>query len=150
MALPRLALLPVFLSGLACADGSAPSGTVLEAPALQTPRTEVPIRQNDPATGCSFSPTHGYGFQVAFTWTAVPEAVHYHLLLHHLGSAFPVLDIQVEDPSYLLLQCNAYVIDANRFDWKWAVAGVSADDEEGAWAEQRTYEFEPITLPPEP
>lgn len=92
----------------ACADGSAPARTGLTAPALQTPRTEIPIRLNDPTTGCTFSPTHGYGFQVAFTWNPVADAAHYHLRLHHLGAQDPILDTVVDEPSYLLLQCNAY------------------------------------------
>jgi hypothetical protein len=122
----------------------------LAALSLQTPGENERISQNDPATGCSFSPTHGHGFQVAFTWTPVPEAAHYHLRLLHSGSQYPALDTQVDEPSYLLRFCNAYVIDANRFGWQWTATAVTEDGEVGIWAEQRAYAFEPIVLPPAP
>jgi len=102
----------------------------LAAPSLQTPGDNEQIRQNDPTTGCAFSPTHGYGFQVAFTWTPVPEAVHYHLLLIHDGAQYPALDTQVDEPSYLMRFCNAYVIDANRFGWHWTATAVTEDGED--------------------
>jgi hypothetical protein len=147
---PKLALLPLALSILACGSSGSPSPTGLAAPSLQTPGDNEQIRQNDPTTGCAFSPTHGYGFQVAFTWTPVPEAVHYHLLLIHDGAQYPALDTQVDEPSYLMRFCNAYVIDANRFGWHWTATAVTEDGEDGIWAEQRNYEFEPIALPPVP
>jgi hypothetical protein len=143
----RLAVLTLVV---ACSEHTASPSNQLAAPALQTPRSEVPIRQNDASTGCPFSPTHGYGFQVAFAWEPVPGAAQYHIVLHHTGSQYPVLDAVVDQPSYLLLECNAYVIEQNRFGWQWSVAGIAEDGEEGAWAEQRTYEFEAITLPPQP
>jgi hypothetical protein len=145
----RLTALIPLVTVLACSDGNAPAATGLPAPALQTPRAEVPIRQNDPTTGCGFSPTHGYGFQVSFTWSPVPEAARYHIVLHHVGSEFPVLDEVVDSTAYLLMQCNAYVIDENRFGWHWSVAGLSPEGEEGTWAEERNYEFEAMTFPPE-
>jgi hypothetical protein len=70
--------------------------------------------------------------------------------MHHLGSIYPVLDIVVEDTVFLMLECNAYVIDANLRDWHWSVAAVAAEGYEGPWAEERTYEFEPVALPPQP
>ena len=144
----RLALFPVALSLLACGNSSTPNSG-LASPSLRTPGDNEQIRQNDPSTGCSFSPTHGYGFQVSFTWTTVPEAAHYHLLLQHDGSPYPALDTDVDESRFLLLRCNAYVIDANRFGWQWTVAAV-ADDGEEVWSEQRTYEFESMALPPQP
>jgi hypothetical protein len=56
----------------------------------------------------------------------------------------------VGDTAFLMLECNAYVSDANLRDWRWSVAAVSAEGEKGSWAEERTYEFEPIVLPPQP
>ena len=147
--LPRFALLPVALVLLACESSvsQGPSGSA--APSLRTPGDHEQIKQNDPATGCSFSPTHGYGFQVAFSWTPVAEADHYHLRLVHTGAQYPVIDTDVNKTSYLVRDCNAYVIEANRFDWQWTVAAVFEDGEE-AWAQQRTYEFGPMVLPPQP
>lgn len=147
--LPRLALLPVALSLLACESSGSPGPSGPAAPSLRTPGDHAQIKQNDASTGCSFSPTHGYGFQVAFSWTPVPEAVHYHLQLMHIGAQYPALDTDVDETSYLLLRCNAYVIEANRFDWHWTVAAVFEDGEE-AWSEERIYEFGPMVLPPAP
>jgi hypothetical protein len=144
-------LLVAALTG--CGSTGTPSGTTAEplgSPALRTPRTEVPIRQNDPATDCPFSATHGYGFQVPFSWSPVTGAVTYHLRMQHRGSLYPALDIVVGDTAFLMLECNAYVIDANLRDWRWSVAAVSAEGDEGPSAEERTYEFEPIVLPPQP
>lgn len=138
------------ISVIACSESNSPSAVKLAAPALQTPLAEVPIRQNDPTTGCSFSPTHGYGFQVSFSWTPIPDAEQYHIVLHHTGSPFAVLDAVVDDPSYTLLECNAYVIEENRFGWHWTAAGISATGAVGVWAEERTYEFESVSLPPSP
>jgi hypothetical protein len=147
--LPRLGLLPVALSLLACENSAAPDSSGFAAPSLRTPGDNEQIRQNDPSTGCSFSPTHGYGFQIAFSWTPVAEADHYHLRLVHTGAQYPVIDTDVDMTSYLVRVCNAYVIEANRFDWQWTVGAVTTNGEE-AWAEQRTYEFEPMAFPPVP
>lgn len=149
----RSVRLPIFIllaTAAACNDSSAPATSALPAPSLQTPLAEAPIRQNDPTIGCDFMADHGYGFQVGFTWNPVPEAAHYHIVLHHTGSEFAVLDAVVDTTAYTLLECNAYVIDENRFGWHWTVAGISAEGEEGNWAEERNYEFEAMTFPPAP
>lgn len=143
----------VLLSALTSCSSSAGTEATSRpgtAPSLLTPEPGVPIEQNDPTTGCPFSDTHGYGFAVHFTWSAVADAASYHLRLHHLGSQFPAIDTVVSVTELTVLECNAYVIDANLYDWHWTVAAVSDDGEEGPWAQEGIYEFAPMVFPPQP
>jgi len=70
--------------------------------------------------------------------------------MQHLGSPFPVLDSVVTTTSFRYQVCNAYVIDANLRDWRWTVAAVSSTDTDGPWAAEGSYEFAPMTFPPQP
>lgn len=143
----------VLLGTLAgCSGDAGPANTSrpATAPSLLTPEPGVPIKQNDATTGCPFSDTHGYGFAVYFTWSPVDNAATYHLRLHHAGSLFPAIDTLVSVTELTVLECNAYVIDANLYDWHWTVAAVSEDGEEGPWAQEGVYEFAPMVFPPVP
>jgi hypothetical protein len=143
----------VLIGALTACSGDAGTGNTsrpVTAPSLLTPESGVPITQNDATTGCPFSDTHGYGFAVHFTWSPVADAATYHLRLHHLGSQFPVIDTVVSVTELTILECNAYVIDANLYDWQWTVAAVSDDGAEGPWAQEGIYEFAPMVFPPQP
>lgn len=143
--LPSLCLL---LSMGACSDTSSPSTGKLPAPTLLTPRPDIPIRQNDPTTGCAFSPSHGYGFQIHFSWTAILGATQYHIVSWYPDASIPILDTVVDQPDYVFVSCNAYVVQP--LDWRWTVAGISTSGAEGNVSAEGTYTFGPMVLPPSP
>jgi hypothetical protein len=148
--LPAALVLLITLAGCSGDAGTEVTSRPGTAPSLLTPEPGVPITQNDATTGCPFSDTHGYGFAVRFSWSPVPGAGTYHLRLHHLGSQFPAIDMVVGVTELTVLECNAYVIDANLYDWHWTVAAVSDEGEEGPWAQEGIYEFAPMAFPPQP
>ena len=137
---------------ISCAKDETPftPPQVTVAPHLLVPQVGDTIPQNDPTIGCAFDSVGGYGFSVPFSWSPVPGATAYHLVLHHTGSQFPALDLVVTDTAFAYSFCNSYVIDANLHDWRWTVAGVSDTDADGPFAAEGSYEFEPMVFPPQP
>lgn len=136
---------------VACNDSSAPGTHIsLGVPQLRTPATGTVIPQNDSTTGCTYSPTHGYGFQIPFRWTAVPGADRYHLKYNHLGASIPALDTIVADTADSEVDCHTYVIASNLRDWIWTVAAGKDSNVDGAWAVPDTFEYAPFALLPAP
>jgi len=50
----------------------------------------------------------------------------------------------------LLPERNACIMAANLREWHQAVVTVSAEGDQGPLAEERTHDFEPTALPPQP
>ena len=100
-------LLPLAISILACGSSGSPSPTGLAAPSLQTPGDNRLIRQNDPATGCAFSPTMARLAGSIHLDASSRGGGCWGLLLIHDGAQYPALDTQVDGPSSFmrLLQC---------------------------------------------
>jgi hypothetical protein len=129
----------------------SPVGTALPTPvgiALITPPSGATIVQNDPSTGCSPNPTRGYGFVVHFAWTAPPGAGlrEYRLVVQHVGSFNPALDVRVAHPSFTWTACGSFVPDPNLDNWQWHVTALNKDQQVVAVSEPRAIRFLPCRL----
>jgi hypothetical protein len=133
---------------VAAPPAPTPTPVVLTPPKLVSPEDGAFVRQNDPATGCSYNPDVGYGYQTTFTWSPVPGAFAYRLDLLGPHAVSPAVNRVTSATSYLNLQCHNYVIDPNLAGWQWRVRTVAQDGREGNWSEARTLHFTPCRITP--
>jgi hypothetical protein len=90
-------------------SGPAPDGTL--APSLTTPTNGTSL-PNGCGSGCAWT----------FSWTPVPGATAYHLLVRGPSATFPLVDITgITDTTYGYPNNNGGVIAANRNGWTWMV-----------------------------
>jgi hypothetical protein len=82
-----------------------------------------------------------------FDWSDVPGATKYHLYVKHTGSLYPVINREVYGSSYHHLSEGSYIINSNRFNWKWKVRAF-IDDMWSEWSEVRSFDVEPINTDP--
>jgi hypothetical protein len=147
----RASLLSVALVALMVAGMDVEARRILPRKiTLADPVTGAVIPQNDLATGCALNATYGYGYMIAFDWStarAVPNGTTFTLVLQHTGAPFPALTQEgLTDPSYLLVECNTFVIDSNLSSWYWQVSVFGADGRVRAVSEQRPLSFAPCRL----
>ena len=82
-----------------------------------------------------------------FDWLDVTGATKYHLYVKHTGSLYPVIDREIYKSSYHEVGEGSYIIDRNRFNWKWKVRAF-IDDMWSDWSEVRSFDVEPINTDP--
>lgn len=87
-----------------------------------------------------------------FDWSDVKNATLYHLYVIHQGSQYPVINCLISESSYHHESVSSYIINENRFDWRWKVRGCRVDNNEsyvyGPWSEERTFDVEPVNTDP--
>lgn len=118
------------------------------APILLEPTEGAVIQQNRDDIGCSLIPWHqgkGYGFEIEFDWSDVPDAATYELETWREGSE-PVSIVVDGSSSYTSTECNTYVIDDNVQGWMWRVRAVDALGNASQWSQTGAYEFAPCRL----
>ncbi len=84
-----------------------------------------------------------------FDWSDVIGATKYHLYVEHTGSVLPLIDDDkvVYDSSYHYVKSGSYIIDSNRFNWKWKVRAY-VNDKWSDWSEERRFDVEPLNTDP--
>ena len=82
-----------------------------------------------------------------FDWLNVTGATKYNLYVKHTGALYPVIDIGVYGSSYHHVSEGSYIINSNRFNWKWKVRAF-IDDMWSDWSEVRSFDVEPINTDP--
>ena len=120
---------------------------------LNTPASGATIDQNNPAApGClplaGEDANRGFGFTVGFDWNAPPlnGVEEYELVLQHVGSLYPALDVRVATPDFTWTDCNTFVTDQNLSSWHWQVKALNNDKQVIAVSEQRAISFLPCRL----
>jgi hypothetical protein len=87
-----------------------------------------------------------------FDWSEVTNATLYHIYVIHQGAQYPVIDCLVYESSYHHESISSYIINENRFDWRWKVRGCRVDNSGsyvyGPWSEERTFDAEPVNTDP--
>jgi hypothetical protein len=115
---------------------------------LIDPAADIVVTQNDPATGCTFNPTYGYGYMITFDWSSSKPVVNkqtYTLTLQH-GSNVPIVLDGLTTSTEVLIDCNSFVIDANLSGWHWQVSQVSGSGRVRGVSAQRAFSFGPCRL----
>ena len=128
--------------------GTPQAQPTLPGIALDTPAAGATIVQNDPSTGCAPNATYGYGHVVHFEWTAraVKGLGEYRLVVQHVGSLNPALDVRVATPSFTWGSCGSFVADPNLDNWHWQVTALDKANQVIAVSEQRAIRFLPCRL----
>jgi hypothetical protein len=117
-------------------------------PTLLEPDEGAVIQQNRDDIGCSLIPWYqgkGYGFEIEFDWSDVPDAATYELETWREGSD-PGSIVVDGSSSYTSTECNTYVVDNNLQGWMWRVRAVDALGNASQWSQTGTYEFAPCRL----
>lgn len=79
-----------------------------------------------------------------FDWSDCPGATCYHLYVRQYPNAtIPIIDNNDITISNYTYKGYGYVIDINRFNWKWKVRAM-VNGQWGPWSEERTFDVEPI------
>ncbi len=76
-----------------------------------------------------------------FDWSDVNGATKYELYRKHAGSMPSYTETNSSFYYYVCDGC--YVIEANRFNWKWKVRAF-VNNIWTDWSEERSYDFEPL------
>jgi hypothetical protein len=132
-------------AAVACADDpNAPTAPTVPTaigtvPVLLEPESQAYFKQNDPATGCRQDPVWGYGYQVAFSWSAVRDATGYRIFMMHPLASVPLVDEIVSGTRYERRRCTEIL--GHEQGWQWKVRAVLPGGQEGAWSEVRTINF---------
>ena len=114
-----------------------------------TPITNAVIRQNDPASGCPFKTTTGYGHRIFFDWTDSSSAIGiagYELYVKQTNASIPVVNTFVSNSQYTLVNCNSYVADINLQGWEWRVRARDCEGHLGPWSGTGVFQFAPCRL----
>ncbi|NIM90679.1 MAG: PEGA domain-containing protein [Candidatus Aminicenantes bacterium] len=82
-----------------------------------------------------------------FDWADVVGATKYHLYVKHTGSLYPAINREVYGSSYHEVGEGSYIINRNRFNWKWKVRAF-IDGMWSQWSEERSFDVEPIDTDP--
>lgn len=113
------------------ADSPPPSVDPMKVHLMKPEHTEA-IPQNNPATGCAYSETAGYGLRIDFDWSEAKSDAGikgYHLYAKSRRSSLPFLDRFLEGSEYTHISCDAYVNNINAsagVEWS-----VQAEDNNG-------------------
>ena len=101
-------------------------------PILLGPTWMDQIPQNNPALGCPYHPTRGYGYQIDFDWTDASSPIGimgYRLVAKARFAPAPLIDTFVTASQYTFKVCNGFVDNfdsSTGFDWT-----VQAQDNQG-------------------
>jgi len=123
--------------------------TLGEIPTLLSPPPEAVVRQNDSSTSCFPHATRGFGSRIAFDWSDVVSSsgvAGYHIILQGANASIPAIDQHVVTSDFEFMNCNGFVIPANRFDWEWRVRTFDLQGRYGAWSPPRRLHFGPCQL----
>lgn len=114
---------------------------------LNKPVANAVIEQNDPTINCPSNPTHGYGFEIKFRWSATTASNfnHYHLLVQR-GTAPPIMDDDGHNHRFNYLACGAFVIDSNLSGWHWQVTAFDVNGNLLETSELRSFSFAPCRV----
>ncbi|MFQ5720925.1 MAG: hypothetical protein ACE5GI_00340 [Candidatus Aminicenantales bacterium] len=82
-----------------------------------------------------------------FSWSNINGAIKYHLYVKHTGAQKPVIDIKTFNSFYHYISEDSYIIDENRFNWKWKVRAF-VNDKWCDWSEERRFDVEPVNTDP--
>jgi len=83
-----------------------------------------------------------------FDWSDVKGAAKYHLYVKHTGSRYPVIDKIIYNGSrHHHRKYGSYIIENNRFNWKWKVRAF-VDGQWCHWSEVRRFDVEPPNTDP--
>lgn len=116
---------------------------------LLQPVDGVRLVQNDSTLGCPAHEYRGYGFRWHFVWNSADATANvgaYRLYVRHAGSIYPAVDGVVADTALSIVECNAFVIDANADDWYWFVQGLDSRGTIVAASDSGWFGFEPCRL----
>jgi hypothetical protein len=118
-----------------------------KAPKLRAPAEDAFIAQNNPAIGCPFHVTRGYGLQIVFDWTDVHGAgiVGYDVYAKKDTAISPIIDTFVPTSGYTFTQCNSFVADSNLTGWEWKVRTRDSSGNVSPWTTRR-FGFAPCRL----
>jgi hypothetical protein len=145
----------VWILALAICAAAAPPAMATDNPAaapaphvkitLLSPPDGAVIQQNNPASGCAFSPTRGYGLRIDFAWR---EGGHRHEVLAYrlvaaLGASIPIVDVTIPDTTYTWVACDAFTQLLQ--GWSWSVSALDAQSNVLGTAEG-TFDFAPCEL----
>jgi hypothetical protein len=131
--------------GTALATSSPAANTRTAKVRLLSPPDGAVIQQNNPASGCPYSPTRGYGLRIDFVWKTTKGkhfVVAYHVVAS-LGASIPIVDVTIPDTSYTWIACAAYT--TNLEGWSWSVQALDAQNNVLGTAEAR-FGFAPCQL----
>lgn len=81
-----------------------------------------------------------------FDWSDIYGAIKYNLYVKHTGSQFPAIDREIDSSSFHR-EDSGYIIDRNRFGWKWKVR-FYANGRWSDWSEERSFNVEPVNTDP--
>ena len=98
---------------VSCATPAAPS-VLSGSPTLLSPPNGAVLDN-----GCNNPRTDSIVWE--FDWSDVPGATRYRLIVEHVGSAMPTIDVFTASSFYARAEAGAYIIERNRFDWQWRV-----------------------------
>ncbi|HEX6008717.1 MAG TPA: hypothetical protein VFZ50_01290 [Actinomycetota bacterium] len=114
---------------------------------LLSPEEGAVVPQNDPSTGCTPTPNAGFGSVIEFAWRAnhLKDIAAYQLFVQHPNATFPLVDAVVNETSFTLLNCGAFVIDPFLNGWQWRVRALDGQGNFSDWAEG-VFNFAPCRL----
>ena len=79
-----------------------------------------------------------------FDWSMCSGASDYHLYVKHQSSTYPVIDrSDLTSSSFHKDGPGDYIINSNRFDWRWKVRA-KVNGVWGDWSEERHFDVEPL------
>ncbi len=79
-----------------------------------------------------------------FSWTAAKGATKYQLYVYHVGSLYPVVnDNNITTISYESNCDGCYIINGNRFDWRWKVRAF-VNGMWTRWTPEISFDVEPL------
>src|SRR5262245_25406402 len=88
----------VAVTGTAMGTDSPAASTDKVSIELRSPQEGAVIQQNDPASGCAFSPNRGYGLRIDFAWrTKHKHLVTAYHLVASLGASIPIVNVTIAD-----------------------------------------------------
>lgn len=82
-----------------------------------------------------------------FDWADVEGATKYLLYVKGSNAKYPIINCQIFSSSYHFESCGSYIIDHNRFDWRWKVAAY-VNGNWSDWSEERYFDVEPVNTDP--
>ena len=80
-----------------------------------------------------------------FRWdnpTNPEEVKQYNLLVIHESAALPVADVMTTQTSHSILEKCSYIIDKNRFNWKWKVRVQNKNGLWSSWSNENTFKVD--------
>lgn len=101
-------------------------------PVIKQPTGGITVRQNDPTTGCSFDPIHGYGIALTIEWDAPAQGgpVRDYIIAVADGAGTELIApfyAHTSTTSYRMVRCNHHVAAGSERGARVAVAAQSAD-----------------------